>query len=299
MSEPLWKQLEHLVADIQRELAPDAEVTHNVKIKGRNSEQLRQIDVLVRKRVGQYEMLIAIECKDYAAPVSVKGVEEFQGLLADIGANKGAMVCPKGFTRSAKKVASRFQIDLFSPIDTDPHKWQVKLSLPMVCDYRRAAISFGISVTGPFPFSMPMDFWNTIEVYDDEDGKAMGTPYVAALTRWNNGEYQSEPGDHEDVPMYPVATTFVDNGHGTRVPVTLRVSLRVSQRLFFGRLPIIKMRGLRNEHTGKIVTNAFTTGALSAEEVEKSWERIESMKDAPVKPVMYVVGLDRYELGAL
>lgn len=243
MTEPLWKQLELLVAEIQRELAPDAEVTHNVRIKGRDSEQMRQVDALVRKQVGQYEIVIAIDCKDYADPVDVKGVEEFQGLLIDIGAHKGAMVCPKGFTPAAKKVATRNQ------------------------------------------------------VYD-KDGNPLGIPYQVALTRWNNGEYPHETGDHENVPMYPVTPTLVDNGYGTRVAVTLYLSLKVTQRLFFGYLPIVKIRGLRNEHTGAVVTNAFTTGVLDAEEVENSWQRIESEKDAPVRPVMVLAGLDCYKITA-
>ena len=48
MTEPEWKQLEILIAKIQQELAPEATVSHNVKLMGRQSETLRQIDVLVR-----------------------------------------------------------------------------------------------------------------------------------------------------------------------------------------------------------------------------------------------------------
>ena len=33
-----------------------------------------------------------MDCKDYSDPVDVKGVEEFIGLLQDVGANKGGMV---------------------------------------------------------------------------------------------------------------------------------------------------------------------------------------------------------------
>jgi Restriction endonuclease len=297
MTEPIWKQLEILVAEIQRELAPDAQVTHDVKIKGRDSEQLRQVDVLIRQQVGQYELTIAIDCKDYAVPVDVKGVEEFQGLLSDIGVNKGAMVCPKGFTPAAKKVATRYQIDLFSPVDTDPHKWQVKPSVPMICDFRSSAIAFGISFSAPLPFRLPMNFWTEVQVYD-ENGSALGIPYELVLTRWNNGEYPHDPGTHENVQMFPVSQTFVDNGYGTRVPVTLYLSLKVTQRLYFGFLPIVKMRGLRDEHTGLVVTNAFTTGSLNAEEVENLWQRIESEDDAPVRPVMRLVGLDCYDITA-
>ena len=91
-------ELEILVSKIQKALAPNAEVTHNAKIIGRHTKVSRQIDVLVRQKVGQYEMMIVIDCKDYKKPVDVKGVEEFHGLVDDVGAHKGALVCPKGFS---------------------------------------------------------------------------------------------------------------------------------------------------------------------------------------------------------
>lgn len=47
----------------------------------------------------------------------MKGVEEFEGLLRDVGAQKGVLVCPKGFTDTAKKRAEGLQIDLYSPVE--------------------------------------------------------------------------------------------------------------------------------------------------------------------------------------
>lgn len=294
-SQPIWKQLEILVAQIQRELAPDAEITHNVKLKGRDSGQMRQVDVLVRQPIGQYQITIAIDCKDYAEPVDVKGVEEFSGLVRDVAADKGAMVAPKGFTAAAKNVAARERIDLFSPVDTDPHKWQVKASLPMICDYRGVAIAFGITCSAPLPFRMPMDFYLVLDVYDKE-GNALGKPFETAVRRWNNGEYPYEPGDYEKIQLFPVGPTYVDNGYGTRVPVNLYLGLTVTQELFFGHLPIVKIRGLKDERTGAVITNAFTTGMLNAEEVETTWQRIESDDKAPSKPAARLVGLNCWEL---
>jgi hypothetical protein len=123
------RELEILVAKIQERLAPGAEVIHDARLPSRSSKGTRQLDVLLRQRVGQYEMNIALECKDYNRPVDVKGVEEFHGLLQDVGANKGAMVCPRGFTQGAKDRATGLEIDLYSPIDTDPHKWQVRVEV--------------------------------------------------------------------------------------------------------------------------------------------------------------------------
>lgn len=107
---PEWKQLELLIAEIQKDLAPNANVIHNAKVDGVDSEVLRQIDVLVEQQVGQYPMRIVIDCKDYATPVDVKGVEEFIGLVRDVRAHLGAMVYPAGFTSTAKKLAKKIRL---------------------------------------------------------------------------------------------------------------------------------------------------------------------------------------------
>lgn len=88
------KDLEILVSEIQKQLAPDAEVLHDVKLPSRATSASRQIDVLVKQRIGQYEMVIVIDSKDYKTPVDVKGVEEFYGLVTDVGANKGVSRWP-------------------------------------------------------------------------------------------------------------------------------------------------------------------------------------------------------------
>jgi hypothetical protein len=131
------RELEILVTKIQKQLAPKAEVLHNVMLDGRNSKIKRQIDVLVRERVGQYEIQIIIDCKDYNRPVDIKAVEEFYGTQCDVGAQKGVLVCPKGFTAAAKTRAAGLQIDLYSPFDTDAHKWQVKATIPQRRDVVR------------------------------------------------------------------------------------------------------------------------------------------------------------------
>jgi hypothetical protein len=290
-----WQQLEILVAQIQKELAPGAIVEHNVKLKGHATETMRQVDVLVRQNIGQYEILIAIDCKDYKTPVDVKSVEEFYGLLTDIGVHKGSLVCPKGFTNTAKKRAKSYNIDLYSPVDTDPHKWQVKLTLPLVCDFRSAAIAFGIEVSAPNPLILSNGFFEDTQVFD-KNGKSLGTSLKTVFSRWNNGEYPSEPGKHEDIPIFASQDTLVDNGYGQRIPVNLHISLLVEQRLYFGYLPIEKLRGLKNEHTGLVVTNAFTTGFLDADEVENRWERLKPGEKLPVLPVVRIVGLDCYEV---
>src|SRR5271170_8269854 len=112
-----FKELELLATKIQKQLAPGADVLHNVHLDGRDSGVKRQIDVLVREKIGQYEIKIVIDCKDYNKPADVNDVGAFNTLLHDVGAQKGVLVCPKGFTAAAKTMAERYQIELYSPFD--------------------------------------------------------------------------------------------------------------------------------------------------------------------------------------
>ncbi len=293
---PKWEQLEHLVAAIQRQLAPGAIVRHNVKLPGIQSETERQIDVLVEQNVGQYTMRIVIDCKDYASPVDVKGVEEFYGLVQDVGAHKGALVCPKGFTKSAKKRAKKLQIELYSPVDTDPHKWTATVTAPVLCDFRTTYMSFGISVSAPKPFTMPMEFY-TLPVYD-KNSKPIGNILETAQKNWDYGKYPTELGEHRDLPIFFDQSTLMDNGHNDLVEVQLRVSLFVKRQLYLGKLPIEKIRGLRDEQTGAVVTNAFTTGALDSVIVQNEWDKVEEGQPLPFQPLLVVVGLDCYGYSA-
>lgn len=288
-SRPEWQQLELLVASIQRQLAPGAKVTHNAKLFGQQSETQRQVDVLVEQAIGPYSIRIVIDCKDYTSPVDVKGVEEFHGLMVDVGANKGALVCPVGFTKAAKKRAKKLDIDLFSPADTDPHKWQVSLALPTICDFRSTRISFGVSCSAPMPMRLPERFYEL--AVQGSDGKIKGVIFNIASERWDNGEYPIEPGTHEGIPLLEDTETSIDNGYGSQIPVMLTVSLLVKRQRYFGHVPITELHGLRNEQTGLIITNAFKVQLLDHIAVQNHWLKLGDDEEPPTPVSLLVHGL--------
>lgn len=284
-----YEDLELLVAKIQRELAPTAQVLHNQRLPGRKSGRQRQIDVLVKDRIGQYEIQIVVDCKDYKKPADVKSVEEFYGLVDDVGAQKGVLVCPSGFSEAAKTRAEGLQIALYSPVDTDPHKWKVNPSIPAFCDFRDAAISFGLSVSGPYPFTMPYGFQFTNPVTDSE-GHPRGTMFGIAIEKWNNGELPVQAGQHEDLEIFG-ERPHMDNGHGMNIPVKLWVGLKVRQNLFYGMMPITKISGFKDEIGGGVITNAFQTGILDPNDVWENWQKIEKIEDCKLSPVLGFQGL--------
>jgi hypothetical protein len=288
-----WAKLEALVEKIQKNLAPKAQVLRNVKLDGRLSGVKRQIDVLVQDRIGQYEFQIVIDAKDHKVPIDVKGVEEFQGLLRDVGAHKGVLVSPMGFTAAAKTVAKNAQIDLYSPVDTDSHKWQASVTVPVICDFRKATIDFRVGFNALGPFSLPEDFVNTSMVYDGNEAP-LGTIAANAVKMWNSARFPHEPGEHNGLRVFLSSTTLMDNGKSgplaARVPVELTASLHVERELFFGSVGIKEVSGFLDHHTGMVVANAMTTDFFDSEKVEKEWLKIASEDEAPKEPLFTMVG---------
>lgn len=293
-TQPEWLQLEAIVADIQKALAPGATVTHNATLWGHGSETNRQIDVLIEQSIGPFNMKIVVDCKDYKRPVDVKGVEEFIGLVKDVHAHQGCLVSAKGFSTSARKLAKKRGIGLFTLVDTAPHKWQTKVSMPVVCEYRGAAISFRVSISSPVPWKLQYDFVHSLMLHD-EQGNLVGSPMETALNRWNNGEFPTGIGEHKDIPLLAFQP-HADNGYGALMPLDLTVSLRVKSRRYFGMLPLESVRGLRDEHTGTVVTNAFTTGELDHVEVQNQWKQLDDTEEPPQPPGLVFMGLDCYEI---
>src|SRR5262249_46651075 len=159
----------------------------------------------------------------------------------------------KGFTEAAKKRAEGLQIDIYSPVDTDVHKWRARVTIPTLCDFRSAAMSFRFSMSAPAPFQISHDFYKCM-VFDRE-GKELGTMLDSALKKWNDGQFPSEVGEYEDLNAFDTRTVFMDNGYDPplrmRVPVDLTVSLRVQRQLYFGQLPVPHVSGFLDQLSGK------------------------------------------------
>lgn len=123
MKDKGWTEFEKLVATLHEQLAPDAEVKHNTKVTGLSGRR-RQIDVAIRKRIGLYKTLIAIECKRYARPVGIDKVEAFATKLEDIKASHRVMVALSGFDEGAQAIARRKNITTLSYREANELDWR-------------------------------------------------------------------------------------------------------------------------------------------------------------------------------
>ena len=286
--------LEQLVARIQRQLAPNSKVEHNIDLPTLNGRRKRQVDVLVTDQIGQYEFKIVIDCKDHAKKLDVREVGTFHDLVQDVGAHRGVLVCPKGFTGGALERAEQLKIDLYSPVDTDPHKWQASATAPCIIDYRSAAIALRLSASSPHPWRIPYDM-NDISFFDETEN--LHPPlFETMFSNWFAGNYPIEAGTHENQPIYEGKTLMRVNPElELKMPIDLTAIVNVEQRYYFGHAKIEKISGFLDHKTGGVITNAFEF-LVNHKEVESSWKIINTIEDAPVRPLITATGLIAYRL---
>lgn len=296
-SNPKWKKFEQLVHKLQVSLSPDSKITLDDRIIGSITGVERQIDISVKKTVGQFEILIVIDCKDYKHPVDVKSVEEFIGLVGDVKANKGALVSSNGFTEAAKTRAKNSGINLYRLIDAEDHDWKSYVAIPMVCDFRSLGEgNFVVKSSSPSILKeISQQNPKLIPVYN-KDHQQIGTPLLLLWNKWNKREIPDEPKLHIGINI-STEPTFVKSQSGIYEQVKFEGNFEVVQKFYFGELPLTKISGFRDEVSGHLVLPGnfeITTDLIDVIEVEEKWLRIPSIEALAVKPTMILTALDYY-----
>jgi len=139
-----WEEFEKLVFHIQKCLCPEAKVTFDETING------RQFDVTLRFSIGPHNYLTVIECKKHKRPVSVDKIDGLITKARDANANKAILVSSSGFQGGAFSVAQRHGIDLFSlkEILDDPEELAKAIEIPVL---HHSSLAF-ITQNGQIPF---------------------------------------------------------------------------------------------------------------------------------------------------
>lgn len=288
MDDPKWKKFEKLATKIQQDLSPDAEVIHDVKLMGQDSQTQRQIDIVVKRSVGQFPLLVVMQCKDTRAKLDINVIGEFADVIRDVRANKGALVSSAGFTKSAITSAKQKGIDLFRLVDVGSQDWRGYASFPAAAtidgiDAYRLKMGNDINFP-PERFSIPIKLLEDIPnlTLYKENGEAIGSVVDLIHKAWSDGKLPNTPGEHFDV-------VFVDDPvflktDGDMVPVSILVSIIVKRRHFSGNIPIAEMRGFQNVTTGGVYTRSLTTGKINIQMIEKEWQQIDDIENLAAKP---------------
>ena len=104
-----WRVFERLVALLTAEsYDKNHTVIPNAKIYGSISKRKRQLDVLVDYRFNtNLNTRIIFDAKFRKRPIDIKEIESFEGLMKDVDAKRGVIVCSNGYTKSALRRAQQ------------------------------------------------------------------------------------------------------------------------------------------------------------------------------------------------
>ncbi len=145
---------------------------------------MRQLDILVEEYVAGRLLSIVWDGKYFSRKVDVGEIEEFAGLVRDVGAHKGVLVTNVGYTAGALKRAQSeewdIELDILTPAEL--MEFQAKLAIPY-------AESWGVLLPAPFGW-----------VVDGAPDSPVGSSCLAAMYR--RGLCSFTHAQREDEFMY-------------------------------------------------------------------------------------------------
>jgi hypothetical protein len=281
-----WERFESLVYEIQKDFAgTDAAVTHKDRIIGADSQVEREIDISIRQQIAQFPILVVIDCKDYAGPVDVKGVEEFAGLHKDVRANKGVMVSSNGFTPAAINVAKSQGIDTLLLIDSKGVDWKRYIALPLLIEWTHIE-KYCLNISGVGRILLPYATEELVEMpMCAEDGTDLGTPLKAMHRKWNREEIPHQPGIYQVELGRQVTVEY----NGVQSKIDIGAEVTVAREFHLGPLQIYT-QGFHDPQNGVLITKKLTTDSIDAGEIVKrnvpGWKKLDLTENQSVKAFM-------------
>lgn len=97
-----WQEYQGEAAAFFRSLGLDATTNHTV----RGVRTSHDIDVFVRSHQVGFDVIWIIECKQWSSPVTKLHVLALREIVTDLGADRGILLCEKGFQSGALEAAT-------------------------------------------------------------------------------------------------------------------------------------------------------------------------------------------------
>jgi restriction endonuclease len=249
----------------------NARTEGNVRVVGRSGTK-RQIDVLITGTVGAFEVKILVDSKNYASPVDINDVDSLVGMVADVGANLGVIVCPSGYTAGAKKRAEAGGIQLYEVYDQALGNTDLLLPVRYVAP-RLGKYQFHMSgTTAAGPFRIRVDLSRLRFHIDDSILGVKDVPYYI----WNNQMVPQEKGKY---PVRIGAVKITDPDDDNHVQYCdLEVRIQVEEDYFLKLFPASffrKVDALGTEHF-RLNLDAHSN---KKDMLEHGWNFFETMEE--------------------
>jgi len=106
--------LQRVVFHIQRQLAVDAQVQESAFLPDRSTGSNREVDVVIKSRVGGHDIIVCVECQEHGRRATVEWVEQMAMKHNSLPTSKLVLITAKGFSQAAGAKAASLGIDTYS-----------------------------------------------------------------------------------------------------------------------------------------------------------------------------------------
>jgi hypothetical protein len=275
------KEFEQMIHRIYQELLPYADVRWNDFIMGKNSKIERQIDISVRHDLAGHEILMVIQAKDLKRSADVIVVDAFKGVIEDVGAQKGILICNTGFTKSAKESAKSAKIDVCSAHDASKINWQTEIKVPVL----KKSVSVKMRVNNTY---VRTGDGNVMDVQSTIFSKALSI----FVSKWESDEIPKNEGENKFV----LDNDALAIDKNVLWPLVTEVNYNITYRYHFKFFSPIDYRGIKD-----YVTENFNPSFIQFDEKipflnDGSWEYVPDPKKIPLNTLHLDIEVIRFDL---
>ncbi|MFE2063604.1 restriction endonuclease [Streptomyces sp. NPDC059467] len=277
-------EFEQLTAKIVGELEGAAQVTWNDHIIGKRSGVRRQIDVSIRRY--DPDFLGIIDAKDYKRPATIERIDALTGVMGDVEANYGALVCGAGFAKSIHRYARACGISLLNIHDAQSLNWSLELKIPIFW----AELTPLVRVVGVAAFEAGDSF-----ISDDprglrvsvDGGVTLANPLSTFERYWNGPDADRSIGVPHAVTFNRQVEAFVVDAEGNSCLRSVRgygIEYLVEPQIWLGKFEPDECRGVIDHLDDQAFIASHLPESAIPMKRDDSWELIEDLSKFALKP---------------
>jgi|GEM_PF-1749587 len=286
-----WREFELLTAKIQKDISPEAVITHDEKIVGRSDAE-HQCDVVLRAPIGQLEFTCVIECKDHNEPIGSEVMRAFIGKIADLPTvHQGIMVSAAGFTRDALKLARGHRIKTYKLVDAQNVRWRHEALLPIVFISVNLAGAMNKFVGAD---GHPRTFYTADGLIVSEDKMYLYDSQTQAYRRvrevleemWDLTLDERIPTPEHQVASEPGRFLFY-LGENRHEPVLIQAAFTPAITYHYNTISLAMCQGFIDEQESRLVPGSYETTPLDTHVIIHDWPSTTEKAKVPFVPVNF------------
>lgn len=230
----------------------DTQILSNFKIAN-TSGRKREFDIVVKAFINKFELLIAIECKDYNTAVTVEKIEAFHSKCLRIPQiHKKIFVSKNGFQVDAINAAKDFGIELYRIEDFKEEVLKDWLSVCAIkpvsrfIDFKKIRVWTNPTLTNP-------EFNYDSIIYDDKTNEKQNVQdFIVNLLKQNdfyrhsiyisNGDDKQDRVNDYSIEIESLENKFLLNVNNEKYYLTkMYVIFSLTERIFNGKVQVQKI----------------------------------------------------------